>query len=56
MPQDVRRGDMNNDELLENYSKRLGSQGKTRSLYLRYAGNFLEYAKGDFEREKIDKY
>jgi len=47
---------MNNDELMENYSKRLGSTGKTRSLYLRYAGNFLEYVKGDFEREKIDKY
>ena len=47
---------MNNDEMLENYSKRLGSLGKTRSLYLNYAGNFLEYAKGDFEREKIDKY
>jgi len=47
---------MNNTELLENYSKRLGSTGKTRSLYLRYANNFLEYAKGDFEREKIDKY
>ena len=47
---------MSNEELLENYSKRLGSSGKTRRLYLRYAGNFLEYAKGDFEREKIDKY
>jgi len=47
---------MNNDELMENYSKRLGSTGKTRSLYLRYAGNFLEDVKGDFEREKIDKY
>ncbi len=47
---------MDNEELLENYSKRLGSLGKTRSLYLRYAGSFLEYVKGDFEREKIDRY
>ncbi len=47
---------MNNTKLLENYSKRLGSTGKTRSLYLRYAGNFLEYANGNFERETIDKY
>ncbi len=47
---------MSNEEILENYSKRLGSLGKTRNLYLRYASNFLEYANGDFEREKIDKY
>ncbi len=47
---------MTNAEILENYSKRLGSTGKTRSLYLRYAGNFLEYANGNFERETVDKY
>ncbi len=47
---------MNNIELLENYSKRLGSTGKTRSLYLRYASDFLAYAAGNFERETIDKY
>lgn len=47
---------MNNTELLENYSKRLGSTGKTRHLYLRYAGDFLDYADGNFERETIDKY
>ena len=47
---------MDNVELLENYSKRLGSSGKTRSLYVRYASNFLEYANGDFGRETIDKY
>ncbi len=47
---------MNNEEILENYTKRLGSTGKTRSLYLRFASNFLEYAGGEFDREKIDKY
>lgn len=47
---------MNNTELLENYSKRLGSTGKTRSLYLRYAGAFLDYADGNLERETVDKY
>ncbi len=47
---------MSNAEILENYTKRLGSSGKTRSLYIRYASNFLEYAGGEFDREKIDKY
>ena len=47
---------MNNTELLESYSKRLGSTGKTRNLYLRYAKDFLDYAGGNFERETIDKY
>lgn len=47
---------MSNAKLLENYSKRLGSEGKTRNLYLRYAGAFLEYANGNFERETVDKY
>jgi len=47
---------MNNEEILENYAKRLGSTGKTRRLYLRFASNFLEYAGGEFDREKIDKY
>ncbi len=47
---------MNNTELLENYSKRLGSTGKSRNLYLRYANDFLDYAHGNFERETIDKY
>jgi len=47
---------MNNTELLENYSKRLGSTGKTRTLYLRYAGDFLEYADGNLNRETVDKY
>ena len=47
---------MSNEEILENYSKRLGSSGKTRKLYLRFASDFLEYANGEFDREKIDKY
>ncbi len=47
---------MNNTELLENYSKRLGSTGRSRKLYLRYAGDFLDYANGNFDRETIDKY
>ena len=47
---------MNNTEILNNYSKRLGSTGKTRNLYLRYAQDFLNYANGNFERETIDKY
>ncbi len=47
---------MNNTELLENYSKRLGSTGKTRNLYLRYADDFLNYANGDLDRETVDKY
>lgn len=47
---------MNNTELLENYSKRLGSTGKTRNLYLRFAGDFLDYASGNLNRETIDKY
>lgn len=43
-------------EILKNYSKGLGSKGKTRSLYLRYAEDFLDYAGNSFDREIIDKY
>lgn len=46
--------------LLENYSKRLGSKGKTRILYLRFAGEFLDYAekfaKGSLDREAVNDY
>lgn len=47
---------MKNSEMLENYSKRLGSKGKTRNLYLRHARDFLEYAEGRLDRETVDKY
>ena len=47
---------MNNKEILEKYEKRLGSKGNTKNLYLRYAGDFLNYANGNFDRETIDKY
>lgn len=47
---------MGNAKLLENYSKMLGSQGKTRSLYLGYARDFLEYSNGNFGRETIERY
>lgn len=50
---------MNNAELLENYSKRLGSTGKTRTLYLRYAKDFLDYVEilgYSLDRYAIDKY
>ena len=47
---------MNKEELLENYSKRLGSKGKTRNLYLKYVTDFLEYSDGNFDRETVEKY
>jgi integrase len=47
---------MDNQSLLENYAKRLGSRGKTRNLYLHYAQDFLDYADGKFDRETIDNY
>jgi len=47
---------MNNSEMLENYAKNLGSAGKTRNLYLRYAKEFLDYADGNLDRETIEKY
>jgi len=47
---------MDNKEILEQYAKGLASSGKTRTLYLRFAGDFLDYADGDFSRENIDKY
>lgn len=47
---------MNNTELLENYSKRLGSKGKYRTLYTRLANDFLEYADGNLDREIILNY
>ena len=42
--------------LLENYAKRLGSTGRNRNLYLRYAEEFLNFAGGNFERESIQGY
>ena len=47
---------MNNAELLEQYSKGLASTGKTRTLFIRFAADFLEYANSDFSREIINKY
>lgn len=47
---------MNTAALLENYSKGLASGGKTRTLYKRFAREFLEFSDGDFSREKISKY
>lgn len=47
---------MNSQELLENYTRGLSSGGKTRSLFLKFARDFLEYADGDLSREVIMKY
>lgn len=47
---------MDNRQILEKYEKWLASKGKTRNLYLRYAGNFLEYADSQFDRQTIDRY
>ncbi len=47
---------MNTTGLLDNYLRGLSSAGKTRTIYKRYAGEFLEYADGDFCREKINGY
>lgn len=47
---------MNKEECLERYSRSLGSEGKTRGLYIRYATDFLEYSNGNFDREVIMKY
>lgn len=47
---------MNNNLLLDNYSRGLASIGKTRTLYISFAQNFLDYAEGNFSREKIDSY
>jgi len=45
--------------LLENYIKRLGSTGKTRHLYIRYASEFLDYAEkheDGLDRAVINEY
>ncbi|KKN16879.1 hypothetical protein LCGC14_0971410 [marine sediment metagenome] len=47
---------MDNNTLLEKYSKGLSSSGKTRTLYMRFAEDFLNYADGEFSRGKIDGY
>lgn len=47
---------MDKKELFERYEKGLGSEGKTRSLYLNYAQDFLNYGNGSFEREVVNKY
>ncbi|MBU0778250.1 site-specific integrase [Patescibacteria group bacterium] len=46
----------NNKKILDRYTKNLSSKGKNRNLYIRYAGDFLEYADGNFDRDTIDKY
>lgn len=47
---------MENKQLLEQYSKGLSSAGKTRTLYLRFASDFLDYAGGDFSKETLNEY
>jgi len=47
---------MNNNLLLENYTKGLSSSGKTRTLFVRFAKDFLDFTDGDFSRERISKY
>lgn len=47
---------MDSTALIENYSRGLSSDGKTRTLFLRYANDFLEYADGNLSREVISKY
>ncbi len=47
---------MENTKLLEKYAKRLGSKGTNRNFYLKVAGDFLEYAGGNFERETVDGF
>lgn len=47
---------IDNKKMLETYAKRLGSKGKTRDLYLRFAGDFLDFANGSLDRETIQKY
>lgn len=47
---------MEKGELLAQYQKGLGSEGKTRRLYLRYAQDFLDYGDGSFERETVLKF
>ncbi len=47
---------MDNTELLEQYSKGLGSTGATRTLYLHYATDFLNYAEGEFDKGKVNRY
>jgi len=47
---------MNNNKLLEQYAKGLASEGNTRTIFLRFARDFLEYAEGDFNKEKVNRY
>lgn len=47
---------MTNTEFLEQYSRGLSSMGKTRTLYLRFAKDFLDYSDSDFSKENINKY
>jgi len=47
---------MNNKQLYDNYAKGLSSRGNLRNLYLRHANEFLEYAEGVFDKEKILAY
>lgn len=43
-------------QMLDRYQRGLGSDGKTRILYLRYAGDFLDYSNGSFDRQVISKH
>lgn len=43
-------------ELINKYADRLSSKGKTRALYLRIAQEFLDYAGGDYGKEKVGAF
>lgn len=47
---------MDKKDIFDRYAKGLGSEGKTRSLYLKYASDYLEYSDGKFDRETVLKY
>jgi integrase len=45
-----------NEEILENYTRRLSCTGALRAQYIRYAVEFLDYAGGEITREKVLSY
>lgn len=47
---------MTTEEMLSKYERALSGEGKTRTLYLKYAKDFLEASGGVFTREAINSY
>jgi len=45
-----------NEEMLKNYTDRLSTASSSRSVFIKYAQDYLNYSHGKFDRQTIDRF